>query len=1313
MKQFKFLLFSFLFLTIFASQSFASHFSGGQISLQYTGVPNTYLVNMSLTYYCDGASPTLTPAVTFTNNCGFTNITETLNLVLDQEVSAVNDLFCPEATNCNGGSIPGMRLLQYQKIVELEPCNSWTVAFASCCRNGTTNVNGQPGFYLETIFNTATSPTNSSPSIEWTPTNGFDPIPYGCATILKTYALNVVENDGDSLVFSFTSALVGPGQPVLYNAGFSGTPSGLPAPNPSGPIPNINIDPNTGLMEFTATIPGVYIITILIEEYDAFGNLLSSMMHDFQFVAEICANNQPSGPSSVSNFNPNNSGAQYSPQQNSISMCVGDQFCFDVTFSDIDGDSLELVSNAADILPGATFDVIYQSPAGDTITGAFCWVFQAGYSGSIINITAKELICIPGTSTFSVNLNIPPFLNVSANDSICGNQVAELSATGQGPITWSVITGEPMNVPNNFTCLSCNTPVATPSITTTYLVEDGSICSLTDTIEVFVAQNYGDIDVEIFTADDSLCPDNCLQVEAVTVEEENIPVVAGPWNYNGLGTDVGFNSIVDVPVPTALAQMAPQTTVLPGMICEVCVDIDHGATGDLLLELVAPNGQTAVLSDHNGGNGANYTNTCFVMNHPLGLPLPKINSTAVNPFPNYHEPETNLNAACIGAPIAGQTSGNWRLRVHNDAANDVATVNTWSITFCKDSIRDFPSSFFAWDNQDGMPLVDTVDPLVCPQNGGQYILTAYNIDFCWINDTININLYDLPDPGNDTTVQVCLETGVIDLFTKLGGTPHNNGTWEDPNGNPVNPLINSNAILDSLPYLYIAESVNGCLDSAYLIVDIIEVTIENTVLVPAPCQDSCGGQITIFSTVANAWSVNDPNTPTLGNSNVFTLLCDGIYDVTAFYDLPNSNDYCTATVTGLEITEPPLLEITDFEVNYIPGDVNSTTANAVTMQGCNDKSVILSANSTGGNPAGTHIFDWYLNSNFVGVGKDLTSPNNQEGAGYVVLDDGICPVDIAYFNFEHYTDIIPELDILEPEGCPGKEILFSEVSDVTNPNINSFSSATLFFSNGNSKIIQNSQTLNSGDGVIFNEAGSYSVRMEINSTNANTNGSGAKRALHSCFYEITNYDIVIRENPRVDFVATPDRITIYEPTSSMQNISPTGGPNDATDWVWDFGTHGRDVNNVESNGSIDFNPSVVYPDGLPGKYLIGLNGSKTYTSAHTGDQYTCTNGVIKEVQIINDVNIFAPNMFTPDGNSFNETWQVYISGIDIYDFELTIYNRYGEIVFKSFDSAAAWDGTFGNKGTLVQDGTYPWIVTAKDAIDDNKYQFKGTITIAK
>lgn len=95
----------------------------------------------------------------------------------------------------------------------------------------------------------------------------------------------------------------------------------------------------------------------------------------------------------------------------------------------------------------------------------------------------------------------------------------------------------------------------------------------------------------------------------------------------------------------------------------------------------------------------------------------------------------------------------------------------------------------------------------------------------------------------------------------------------------------------------------------------------------------------------------------------------------------------------------------------------------------------------------------------------------------------------------------------------------------------------------------------------------------------------------------------------------------------------------------------------------------------------------------------------------NSVQVFAPNAFTPNGDTFNNHWKIFINGIDIYDFHLTIYDRSGQIVWESFDSEAEWDGNFG--GNPAQAGIYVWMIDAKNATSDERHQFNGFITLLR
>jgi gliding motility-associated-like protein len=109
---------------------------------------------------------------------------------------------------------------------------------------------------------------------------------------------------------------------------------------------------------------------------------------------------------------------------------------------------------------------------------------------------------------------------------------------------------------------------------------------------------------------------------------------------------------------------------------------------------------------------------------------------------------------------------------------------------------------------------------------------------------------------------------------------------------------------------------------------------------------------------------------------------------------------------------------------------------------------------------------------------------------------------------------------------------------------------------------------------------------------------------------------------------------------------------------------------------------------------------------HTGSDSTATEELEE-----NNVQLFAPNAFTPDGDYYNDTWKIYIEGNDIYDFHLTIFDRSGQIVWESYNTAGEWDGYYG--GQPAANGVYGWIIETKDAETDKAYQFKGHITLLR
>lgn len=72
--------------------------------------------------------------------------------------------------------------------------------------------------------------------------------------------------------------------------------------------------------------------------------------------------------------------------------------------------------------------------------------------------------------------------------------------------------------------------------------------------------------------------------------------------------------------------------------------------------------------------------------------------------------------------------------------------------------------------------------------------------------------------------------------------------------------------------------------------------------------------------------------------------------------------------------------------------------------------------------------------------------------------------------------------------------------------------------------------------------------------------------------------------------------------------------------------------------------------------------------------------------------IFAPNMFTPNGDGLNDGFRPVLDckTIDVSNYSLTIYNRWGEKVFYTTDKAKAWDGKL--RGVSHSTESFLWMV---------------------
>jgi gliding motility-associated-like protein len=92
--------------------------------------------------------------------------------------------------------------------------------------------------------------------------------------------------------------------------------------------------------------------------------------------------------------------------------------------------------------------------------------------------------------------------------------------------------------------------------------------------------------------------------------------------------------------------------------------------------------------------------------------------------------------------------------------------------------------------------------------------------------------------------------------------------------------------------------------------------------------------------------------------------------------------------------------------------------------------------------------------------------------------------------------------------------------------------------------------------------------------------------------------------------------------------------------------------------------------------------------------------------------IYIPNSFTPDGNEHNQYFlPIITSGVDLYDYQMTIYNRWGEIIWESNDPKVGWDGTYNN--IMCPDGSYTWVLRFGVLETDEIKEYHGNLTIIR
>jgi len=171
------------------------------------------------------------------------------------------------------------------------------------------------------------------------------------------------------------------------------------------------------------------------------------------------------------------------------------------------------------------------------------------------------------------------------------------------------------------------------------------------------------------------------------------------------------------------------------------------------------------------------------------------------------------------------------------------------------------------------------------------------------------------------------------------------------------------------------------------------------------------------------------------------------------------------------------------------------------------------------------------------------------------------------------------------------------------------------------------------------------------------------------------------------FDANPDYVSIIDPVIEFVNYSTN-----AESYIWSFGD--GDSSNIVRPSHSYFN----IQDYLVELIAISKDGCKDTT--------------IHKI-IVDDVfTLYVPTAFSPDNDAINDFFLAKGHGIDLDNFNLKVYNRWGEIIFETNDIYEAWDGKYPKRDEFVKSDTYTWLVTFK-ILTGVEYQKTGKVTVIR
>jgi gliding motility-associated-like protein len=211
---------------------------------------------------------------------------------------------------------------------------------------------------------------------------------------------------------------------------------------------------------------------------------------------------------------------------------------------------------------------------------------------------------------------------------------------------------------------------------------------------------------------------------------------------------------------------------------------------------------------------------------------------------------------------------------------------------------------------------------------------------------------------------------------------------------------------------------------------------------------------------------------------------------------------------------------------------------------------------------------------------------------------------------------------------------------------------------------------------VFTGAGCYDITLEVTDANG-------------CFNSATYSDFIcVLVTPIAEIGVTNTELGVAYPETTITNLSIN-----ADSYSWNMGDNSVEYNFFEPG-------NYTFPTYNNDFYLVSLIAYNN-------------NGCVDYAEVLitydNSLIMYVPNTFTPNGDENNQVFKPVLPS-NVSDFKMKIYNRWGQLIFESFEFDLGWDGTFN--GIPVQDGTYTWDIFVRTH-DAYTYKKQGIVNVMR